>query len=259
MSVDFAQLQMLSLEAGDGVAEAREKLDQISAIFRARPEHRSYLELMSYLRDGFPVSALEQADVLCVDYHDTPSMLPEELHHDSLGFVRESHLVFRGRYVYPVKDTKGHVAGWCGWDPFETPKYLDSTNYGYSAKNALFYGAECLPSYYRSEQPVIVTEGIACCLYLRYLGFQALASLGSVLSPYMVTVLKRFGRRAIIIPDADEAGNKYREQVRRSLPMAKCLQSHVAKDIDDTRKKCPELKDELTIAIQPFGRSKIFS
>ena len=259
MSINFAQLQMLSLEANDSIAEAREKLDRISEIFRSRPEHRQFLELMSYLRDGYPIDALEAADVLCVDYHDTVDILPEELQHDSLGFVSGIHLVYRGRFVYPVKDTRGHVAGWCGWDPFETPKYLDSRNYGYSAKSALFYGAEKLSEYYRSDQPVIIVEGIACCLYLRWLGFQSLSSLGSVLTPYMVAVLKRFGRRAVVIPDSDEAGNKFRRQVRYALPSAKCLQSHVAKDIDDSRKVCPELKEELAEAIKPFGRSKIFS
>jgi len=255
----FAQLQMLSIVSNDSVAEARLKMDRIAEIFQSRPEQQEWIEAFAYLRKGFPVEALKAAGAFAVNYYDTPSILPEELQHDSLGFVSGDHLVYRGRFVYPVKDIQGHVAGWCGYDPYELPKYLDSVNYGYRAKDAIFYGMECLPDYYRSTRPVFVVEGIVCCLWLRSQGFQALASLGSYLTPYMIEVLKRFGRRCIVIPDADEAGTKYRQQVTRSLPLARCLQSCVAKDIDDSRKVFPDLAAELHKLESPFGRSKVFS
>ena len=255
----FAQLQMLSIVANDSVAETRLKLDRIAQIFQSRPEQKEWIEKFALMRGNFPVEAFLQAGAFAVDCDDTPSLLPEELHHDSLGFVSGEHLVFRGRFVYPVKDTKGHVAGWCGYDFTEDPKYLDSKNYGYSAKDALFYGAEMLPTYYRSKRPVFIVEGIVCCLWLRSQGFQALASLGSYLTPYMVTVLKRFGPRCIVIPDADDAGTKYRKQVKSALPMARCVQSCVAKDIDDSRQVYPDLAQELKKLEVPFGRSVVFA
>ena len=254
----FAQLQMLSLASQDDIAEARLKLDRIAEIFQQRPEQELWLQVFSELRKGLPVSALKQAGAFAVDVYDSPSLLPEELRNDSLGFVQGEHLVYSGRFVYPVKDTRGHVAGWCGYDMFETPKYLDSKNYGYSAKDALFFGAEMLPTYYRNTKPVFVVEGIVCCLWLRSQGFQALASLGSYLTPYMITVLRRFGRRCIVIPDADEAGNKYRHQVRTALPMARCVQSSVAKDIDDSRIAYENLAEEIHKLESPFGVSKVF-
>ena len=257
--MNFAELQMLSQQQEDGVARARLQLDEIARIMQERPEQKDWIPLFAESRHNFPVEAFYEAGAFGVDAEDTPGMLlPEELCHDSLGFVKNNRLVFAGRFVYPVKDTKGHVAGWCGYCGPDTPKYLDSRNYGYSAKNAIFYGAEKLPEYYRSSDPVVVVEGIVCCLWLRWAGFQALSSLGSYLTPYMIAVLKRFGRRAVIIPDADAAGNKYRAQVRRELPNAKVLQSVVAKDIDDSRQVCPNLAEELKIAVTPFGRSKIF-
>jgi len=255
----FAQLQMLSLSAEDGIAEARLKMDRIAEIFQSRPEQDGWIRAFSEMRKNFPVEAFKAAGAFAVDVSDTPSILPEELHNDSYGFVRGNYLVYSGRFVYPVKDVKGHVAGWCGYDMFEDPKYLDSKNYGYSAKDALFYGAEMLPTYYRNTRPVFVVEGIVCCLWLRSQGFQALASLGSYLTPYMVTVLKRFGNRCIVIPDADEAGTKYRKQVRQVLPHARCLQSCVAKDIDDSRLAYPNLAEELSKLEKPFGRSHIFA
>ena len=256
--INFAQLQMLSLEQSDSVAEARLKLDRIAEHFLQLPKQPLYVEAFAKIRKDFPVQALIAADAFAVPHDYTPGLLPEELQHDSLGFVRGAHLIYAGRFVYPVKDPKGHVAGWCGYDPFETPKYLDSINYGYSAKNSLFYGSEKLHEYYRSGKPVIVVEGIVCCLWLRNNGFQALSSLGSYLTPYMVTVLKRFGRNCIVISDSDEAGTKYREQVRKQLPLAKCVQSCIAKDVDDSRIKFPNLAEEINKLLHPFGSSSYF-
>lgn len=254
----FSQLQMLSISSNNSIADTRLKLNEIARIFQSRPEQDVWIEAFASLRGNFPVAALKDAGAFAVDCDDTPSLLPEELQHDSLGFVSGQHLVFRGRFVYPVKDTKGNVAGWCGYDAFENPKYLDSKNYGYSAKDSLFFGAEMLPVYYRSKRTVFVVEGIVCCLWLRSQGFQALASLGSYLTPYMVAILRRFGSRCIVIPDSDEAGTKYRRQVAACLPLAKCVQSCVAKDIDDSRQKCSSLADELRRLEHPFSRSSLF-
>lgn len=257
--VNFAELQRLSMNEGNEVAESRKKLDAIAEFFRGIPRQDEFIEFFAKLRHNFPKQALVDAGAFAVPHDYNAYMLPEELRHESLGFCRDVECIYAGRFVYPVYDTKGHVAGWCGYDPYEQPKYLDSTNFGYSAKNGLFYGSEKLPEYYRSGKPVIVVEGIVCCLWLRSQGFQSLASLGSYLTPYMVTVLKRFGRNCIVIPDADEAGTKYRAQVKRQLPIAKCVQSCVAKDIDDSRKVNPNLAEEVDKIIKPFGTSKCFA
>ena len=257
--VNFAELQRLTMEHDDSVAQSRLQLDRIAELFRAIPDQPLYMKFFAAVRKDFPLQAFYDAGAFAVPEDYTAYFLPEELRHDSYGMCRDGDLIYAGRFVYPVHDTKGHIAGWCGYDATSTPKYLDSTNYGYSAKSGLFYGAEKLPEYYRSTEPVIVVEGIVCCLWLRSQGFQALASLGSYLTPYMITMLKRLGTRCVVIPDADEAGNKYRSQVRRTLPQARCLQSKIAKDIDDSRKVNPDLAIEVAKAIKPFGLSSCFA
>lgn len=257
--VNFAELQRLTLEQGNSITEARQGLDEIARLFREIPEQGDYIKFVARLRKNFPEQALIDAGAFAVPADYTPLFLPEELRHDRYGFVIDGRMVYSGRFVYPVKDPKGHIAGWCGWDKYEEPKYLDSTNYGYSAKSGQFYGAEKLHDYYRNNEPVIVVEGIVCCLWLRSQGFQALSSLGSYLTPYMVTILRRFGRRCVVIPDADEAGTKYRNQVKRALPQAKCVQSCIAKDIDDSRVVNPELATEIAKIITPFGTSVCFA
>lgn len=255
----FARLQMQTLMSDTTIADTRLKLDQIADIYKRRPEQEGWIKAFAMLRKNFPVQALLDADAFAVEINDTPYLLPEELQHDALGFVSGSHMVFSGRFVYPIKDTKGHVAGWCGYDAFGLPKYLDSHNYGYKAKSGLFYGSERLEEYYRSTRTVFVVEGIVCCLWLRSQGFQALASLGSYLTPYMIATLNRFGRRCVVLPDSDLAGTNYRKQVARYLPKALCLQSRIAKDVDDSRVIYPALADEIRKLERPFGRSEVYA
>lgn len=257
--VNFAELQRLTLEHEDTVAQSRLQLDRIAQLFRELPDQELYMKFFAATRHKFPLQAFYDAGAFAIPEDFTAYFLPEELRHDSYGMCRDNELIYAGRFVYPVHDTKGHIAGWCGYDKCGLPKYLDSTNYGYSAKSGLFYGAEKLPEYYRSDETVIIVEGIVCCLWLRSQGFQALASLGSHLTPYMISTLKRFGTRCLVIPDADEAGNKYRNQVRRTLPHARCLQSCIAKDIDDSRQVNPDLAVEVRKVLKPFGVSACFS
>jgi hypothetical protein len=258
MSNIFAELQMLANTAETSVADARKKMNEIVAVFKKLPGHATYLEYFANERKGIRPETFEAADSFFVDEEYPVTLLPEELRHDSLGFVNGYGYVFNGRFVYPVKDCKGDVAGWCGYDKFVAPKYLDSTNYGYKPKESILYGMERIKDYYEDTGPVFVTEGIVCALWLRQEGFSALALLGSYMSPYVMTVLNRFGNRCIVIPDADEAGNKLAKQVRYNLKQAKILQSRKAKDIDDTQKICPDLKSELLKYNSLFGNSDYF-
>lgn len=241
------------------VEDTRKQLTQIVDIFTAIPEQEQLVAEFAKLRQLDPAT-LHKARAFHMEPDYQPYLLPNSLRHDALGFCRNDYYVFSGRFVYPVMDTRGQVAGFCGYDYYDKPKYLDSVNYGYRAKTGMFYGEEMLPDYYRSGKPVFFVEGIVCCLWLRENGFQALACLGSQLSPYMIAIMSRFGIKCIVIPDSDEAGNKFAKQVRYNLKQARVLQSRVAKDVDDSRKELPTLADELRKVISnPFGISKYFA
>lgn len=124
--------------------------------------------------------------------------------------------------------------GFVGYDKFEEPKYLDSKNHGYKAKSTTFFGMEKLPEYYKSDH-IIIVEGIVCMAWLRQERFNAVASLGSYLNPYASRIFRRFGNKAIFIPDGDEAGAKYAKSVKFELPQARVLRPITDKDVDDTR------------------------
>ena len=87
---------------------------------------------------------------------------------------------------------------------------------------------------------------------------QSLAMLGSNVSPYVIEIIKRFGNRAIVCCDADEAGSKCRKMIRRRVPTVRCVQSRIAKDVDDSRLVDDSFADELRKLSNPFYNSKLF-
>ncbi|MBQ2885895.1 MAG: hypothetical protein IJE43_19390 [Alphaproteobacteria bacterium] len=247
MGLSLRELQLLN-ESEFSVEKARAELDALTTWFCEQPEQEHYLTVALQNTRKLPVSIGKEQKVFFVNDEMTVAWLPEDFQSEALGFVKSGRVLYAGRLVYPVMDVKGHVMGFCGWDNAIQPKYLDSTNQGYKAKMTTLYGMEKLSEYYKSNEPVYIVEGIVCCLYLRSKGFQALAVLGSHLSPYVISILRRFGRRLIVIPDNDVVGKEigvintsrpsgegFVQQVKRALPKAIVVQSAIAKDVDDTR------------------------
>ena len=255
----FAQLQALStLSEESTVVSSRKQLNQIVETFKQRPEYLEEVETFAIKGRNLKVETLLNCDSFMVQ-PDTPlAVLPEELRHDSLGFCRGNRYIFEGRYVYPVKDVKGDVMGFCGYDKYSDVKYLDSLNFGYKAKSYSLWGMEKLPEYYSNDKPVYIVEGIVCALYLRQEGLQSLATLGSIISPYVTEIIRRFGMRAVMVNDADEAGTKCKQIMQRRLPYLRCIQSRIAKDVDDSREVDPRFVDELRKMDNPFYRSDLF-
>lgn len=224
------------LIGSDSIQSSRNRLAEFVTMMREQPWQNSQIHLLSQLRQ-LKESTLHGADsfMFTDDF-----ILPDEYAGEDLKLR-----FFEGRYCYPVKSARGHVIGLVGYDALETPKYLDSKNYGYKAKDTVLLGMERIGEYYASSKPVIITEGSVCMLGLRENGFQSMSMLGSYISPYVYTVLRRFGSRCIIMPDSDEAGSKLIPQIKRNLPEARVIRVTSAKDIDDSRKINPNFYDNL--------------
>lgn len=275
MAVSLRDMQLLA-ERQYSVEETRKDMGRLVDWFCSQPEQEHYLEVAIHNERRLPVDIAKQQKVFFVDDEMVSGRLPEEFRSESLGFTRGNIVIFAGRLVYPVMDVKGEVMGFCGWDKVNKPKYLDSKNQGYKAKHSTFYGMETLGEAYRNDKPVYIVEGIVCCLYLRSQGFQAYAMLGSNLTPYVLTILRRFGNRLVVIPDNDtigkstteinaqnfNAGNKFVSQVKKELPKARVVQSVIAKDVDDTRLYEDGKYEQLflqelrQVAVNPFVLSK---
>lgn len=255
----FAELQMQSVNKLNTVLDARKQMNRLLQCFLDEPERYELCEIFAQDIRNLKVETLLECDSFMIQPETTYSFVPEELMEDTYGLFRGAYCVFEGRYIYPVKDVRGDVMGWCGYDKFDDVKYLDSSNYGYKAKNATVWGMEKMSEYYRSGRQVFFTEGIVCSLFARQCGEQALATLGSNLTPYVAEIINRFGMKARILTDSDEAGNKFRRIARKLCPKARVLQSKVAKDLDDSRMVAPEIENELHKFENPFYRSEYFT
>jgi DNA primase len=87
--------------------------------------------------------------------------------------------------------------------------------------------------------------------------------LGSFLTPYVITILSRFGNRLVTVPDNDETGDKYVRQIKRTLPKAKIIQCAKGKDIEGFRKLDEhayeeQMLRELRSLSNPFVRTELF-
>lgn len=247
----FAQMQMLSSTKETTYEESRKVLNELIEFMKYQDFQDEALDVLAEMRQLKKQTFID-ADVFFVPDDLPVNFYPEQFHHDSLGFIKGSRVIYSGRLVYPVKDARGNVAGFVGYDAFEEPKYLDSKNHGYVAKRTMFYGMEDMREIYESPYCIFV-EGPVCKLRLNENGFTALASLGSQLNFYMLNVIRRKGKNAIVLPDSDPAGDKYARQIKRYAPEARVHRFMKEKDFDDTFKSHPEVVDELRELISnPF-------
>ena len=132
------------------------------------------------------------------------------------GGHRKRYDRFRGRIMFPIRNTKGQVVGFGGrvMDGGE-PKYLNSPETPLFQKGSELYGLFEARQAIREAGYVLVTEGYMDVVALAQLGFpQAVATLGTACTPIHVQKLVRQTDEVIFSFDGDNAG---RRAARRAL------------------------------------------
>jgi len=132
------------------------------------------------------------------------------------GAHRKRYDRFRGRVMFPIRNTKGQVIGFGGrvMDGGE-PKYLNSPETPLFQKGSELYGLFEARQAIREAGYALVTEGYMDVVALAQLGFpQAVATLGTACTPIHVQKLLRQTDQVIFSFDGDNAG---RRAARRAL------------------------------------------
>jgi DNA primase len=132
------------------------------------------------------------------------------------GGHRKRYDRFRGRVMFPIRNTKGQVIGFGGrvMDGGE-PKYLNSPETPLFQKGSELYGLFEARQAIREAGYALVTEGYMDVVALAQLGFpQAVATLGTACTPVHVQKLLRQTDQVIFSFDGDNAG---RRAARRAL------------------------------------------
>ncbi len=152
---------------------------------------------------------------------------------------------FRGRLIFPIKDSRDNILGFSGrtlGDKEKEPKYINTPETPIYHKRETLFGINLAKEFIKKEKNAFVVEGefdVISPYQHGFLNFVAIK--GSALTREQLMVLKRYTERLTLALDADIAGE---EAIKRGVEEAEKLEFEVrivtfdyAKDPDEALKK----------------------
>ncbi len=128
---------------------------------------------------------------------------------------------FRNRLIFPIKDINNKVCGFGGRQLIKeehSPKYLNSAETVVYKKSQMLYALNIAQEAIDESGYAILCEGYMDVLMAHAYGFrQAVASLGTALTPGQAKLLKRFATKTYFLYDGDIAGQK--AMLKGGLPL----------------------------------------
>jgi DNA primase len=119
---------------------------------------------------------------------------------------------FRGRIMFPIRDSAGRVVGFSGRilpeaDDGKAAKYLNSPETSVFNKSRILYGFDLAKIAIKKFDYSVVVEGQMDIIMCHQAGFQnVVATSGTALTPEHLILLRRISNRVIMAFDADKAG-----------------------------------------------------
>jgi len=126
---------------------------------------------------------------------------------------------FRGRLIFPVLDAQGRPVAFGGRVMVTgEPKYLNSPETACYTKGRHLYGLHQTREEIRKKKFAILVEGYLDLIVPYQFGVRnAVASLGTALTPEQAKLLGRFARRVVVNYDGDKAGVKAAQRAIETL------------------------------------------
>ncbi len=124
--------------------------------------------------------------------------------------------MFRHRVIFPILDLQDRPVAFGGRALDETqPKYLNSKETAVFVKGKTLYALNWAREAIRQRDEVVVVEGNMDVLTCHQFGItNAVATLGTALTAEQVLGLKRFAGKAVLVYDADAAGQAAMERAQ---------------------------------------------
>lgn len=117
---------------------------------------------------------------------------------------------FRDRLIFPIFNPAGRVIAFAGRTLNEnkkTAKYINSAQTIVYNKSEVVYGVNFAKNEIRKEEEVILVEGYTDVITMNQFGvMNVVASSGTSLTSSQIKILMRYGKRIVMIYDADSAG-----------------------------------------------------
>ena len=128
---------------------------------------------------------------------------------------------FRGRIMFPIRDTKGQVIGFSGRllsGDDKSAKYVNTPETAIYHKRESLYGIHLAKDAIRNEGNVLLVEGEFDMITPYMHGIEHVVAIkGSAVTAEQLTVLKRFTQKITLALDSDAAGE---EAVKRGITEA---------------------------------------
>jgi DNA primase len=139
--------------------------------------------------------------------------------------------LFAGRLVFTIFDAEGRIAGFggrrLGDDPSQ-PKYINSRESALFNKRHLLYGLYDAQHAIRRSKRIVLVEGYTDVLAAHRAEVnEAVAALGTAFTPEHAALCKRLAHEAVLLLDADAAGQRASREAAQRL-MAAGLKTAVA-------------------------------
>jgi DNA primase len=118
---------------------------------------------------------------------------------------------FRSRIIFPIRDARGRVNGFGGraLHPDQKPKYVNSPEGELYSKRRTLYGIEKARAAIAKSSRAIVVEGYTDVLACHQAGIpEAVAVMGTAITPDQVKLLSAYAEEAVLALDADRAGRE---------------------------------------------------
>ncbi len=117
---------------------------------------------------------------------------------------------FFNRVMFPIRDLQGRTIAFGGRVVGKgEPKYINTSNCPLFSKRSNLFGIDYAKSPIVNTTVAIVVEGYTDVIAMHGAGFDnAVATLGTALTPQHVRLLSRFAKRIVYLFDGDAAGQK---------------------------------------------------
>ncbi len=118
---------------------------------------------------------------------------------------------FRARITFPIRDARGRVTGFGGraLKPDQKPKYVNSPEGELYSKRRTLYGIDRARPAIAKGSRALVVEGYTDVLACHQAGIKdAVAVMGTAITPEQVKMLSAYAEEAVLALDADRAGRE---------------------------------------------------
>jgi DNA primase len=118
---------------------------------------------------------------------------------------------FRSRIIFPIRDARGRMQGFGARAllPDQKPKYVNSPEGELYSKRRTVYGIERARAHIVKGETVVVVEGYTDVIACHQAGIrEAVAIMGTAITPEQVKLLSAYAQEAVLALDADRAGRE---------------------------------------------------